>query len=107
MVQVEEFGDGAVEELENNPDTPITWDSGLGLRWSAADGDMEASIFLLERFYFYQLILSKPEDLSTYEAHLDESLQNLRSRMSELINHPLFYQTIPNSYDTYSQALAA
>ena len=24
MVQVEEFGDGAVEELENNPDTPIT-----------------------------------------------------------------------------------
>ena len=107
MVQVEEFGDGAVEELENNPDTPITWDSGLGLRWSAADGGMEASIFLLERFYFYQLILSKPEDLSTYEAHLDESLQNLRSRMSELINHPLFYQTIPNSYDTYSQALAA
>ena len=107
MVQVEEFGDGAVEELENNPDTPITWDSGLGLRWSAADGGMEASIFLLERFYFYQLILSKPEDLSTYEARLDESLQNLRSRMSELINHPLFYQTIPNSYDTYSQALAA
>ena len=52
MVQVEEFGDGAVEELENNPDTPITWDSGLGLRWSAADGGMEASIFLLERFYF-------------------------------------------------------
>ena len=68
---------------------------------------MEASIFLLERFYFYQLILSKPEDLSTYEARLGESLQNLRSRMSELINHPLFYQTIPNSYDTYSQALAA
>ena len=68
---------------------------------------MEASIFLLERFYFYQLILSKPEDLSTYEARLDESLQNLRSRMSELINHPLFYQTIPDSYDTYSQALAA
>ena len=68
---------------------------------------MEASIFLLERVYLYQLILSKPEDLSTYEAHLDESLQNLRSRMSELINHPLFYQTIPNSYDTYSQALAA
>lgn len=107
MVQVEEFGDGAVEELENNPDTPITWDSGLGLRWSAADGGMEASIFLLERFYFYQLILSKPEDLSTYEARLDESLQNLRSRMSELINHPLFYQTIPDSDETYSQALAA
>ena len=38
----------------------------MGLRWSAADGGMEASIFLLERFYFYQLILSKPEDLSTY-----------------------------------------
>ena len=38
IVQVEEFGDGAVEELENNPDTPITWDSGLRLRWSAADG---------------------------------------------------------------------
>ena len=32
MVQVEEFGDGAVEELKNDPDTPITWDSGLGLR---------------------------------------------------------------------------
>ena len=107
MVLVEEFGDGAVEELKNDPDTPITWDSGLGLRWSTAGGGMEASIFLLERFYFYQLILSKPEDLSTYEARLDESLQNLRSRISELINHPLFYQTIPNSYDTYSQALAA
>ena len=107
MVQVEEFGDGAVEELENNPDTPITWDSGLGLRWSAADGGMEASIFLLEHFCFYQLILSEPEDLSTYEVRLDASLQNLRSWMSELINHPLFYQTIPDSYDTYSQALAA
>ena len=68
---------------------------------------MEASIFLLEHVYLYQLILSKPEDLSTYEVRLDESLQNLRSRMSELINHPLFNQTIPDSYGAYSQALAA
>ena len=76
---------------------------------------MEASIFLLKHVCLYQLILSKPEDLSTHEVRLDESLQNLRSRMSELINHPVFKfsaivnqsQTIPDSYETYSQALAA
>ncbi len=62
MVQAEEFGDSAVEALEGTPNQMISWNSGLGELWSAADGAMEATIFMLERIYFYRRLISAEDE---------------------------------------------
>ncbi|MBL8808961.1 MAG: hypothetical protein JNM43_02190 [Planctomycetaceae bacterium] len=53
---LEVIGDSQVESLEGNPDTAFTWNGGIGVRWAAADGGMEASIgFLTQLYYLEQL----------------------------------------------------
>lgn len=54
--RLEVIGDSQVESLEGNPDTPFTWNGGIGVRWAAADGGMESSIgFLTQLYYLEQL----------------------------------------------------
>ncbi len=90
MVEAEELGDQQVEELENNPDLTVSWRNGLEERWTAADGGMETSIFLLERFYFYQRMVNNPDQIPKYQGAFQESLESLRATLNELMNHPLF-----------------
>lgn len=44
---LEALGDAQVDEIESDPEKPITWNSGLALKWAAADGGMESSIGFL------------------------------------------------------------
>ncbi len=93
MVSIESLGDAAVEKLEGNPDQPITWNSGLAESWGAADGGMETQIALLQRFYFYQRLITATNSGPVTEK-LAEALDSLREKGSEVIDHPLFQQKI-------------
>lgn len=95
MVQAEEIGDAAVESLETYPDEPVTWNSGLGEKWSAADGGMETQIELLTRFYNYQRLVSLMDtNASSEEAKvlrkLSAALASLQEKGGEIQSHPLF-----------------
>ncbi len=90
MVEAEALGDAQVEELRNNPDQLTSWNLGLDERWSAADGGMESSIFLLERFYYYQLMLARPERIPELQGDFEESLTNLKDTMNEMATLPIF-----------------
>jgi len=54
LVHMEELGDGAVESLTANPDEPTTWNSGLSIKWAAADGGMESTIGYYQQLYFLE-----------------------------------------------------
>jgi len=51
---VESMGDVAIEELEAEPDKPITWAGTIADRWAAADGGMESTIGLMQQLYFLE-----------------------------------------------------
>jgi hypothetical protein len=56
---LEALGDAQVDEIESDPEKPITWNSGLSLKWAAADGGMESGIgFLTPLFFLKQLTAS-------------------------------------------------
>lgn len=55
---LEEVADGAVGAIEDKPDEPITWNGGLGTRWSAADGAMESRIGLLTQIVLAERLRS-------------------------------------------------
>ncbi len=98
MTEAEEVGDSAVESLENNPNSSITWNSGLSEKWSAADGGMETQIELLTRFYNYQRLIDLMDpNKSSLEAQvtatLDTALTDLKEKSSEIKDHPLFKKT--------------
>ncbi|MFS1704402.1 methyl-accepting chemotaxis protein [Alteromonas sp. AMM-1] len=71
LEELEEKGDAAVEELENNPGTRISWDTGLREKWEAADGGMETTIGLLQQLYFLERLLR------------GESAQSIRTEIAE------------------------
>lgn len=70
--ELEEQGDAAVETLEKNPDTMISWNSGLSTKWEAADGGMEATIGLLQQLYLLERLL-RAEDPTTVERELTQA----------------------------------
>ncbi|QSX32205.1 methyl-accepting chemotaxis protein [Shewanella avicenniae] len=72
LEEIEAQGDAAVETLEKNPDTMISWNSGLSAKWQAADGGMEATIGLLQQLYLLERLL-RVEDPSTAEAELSQA----------------------------------
>jgi len=95
MVQAEELGDSAVEALESNPDTLISWNTGIEEKWSAADGGMESQIELLTRFYNYQRLVGLTGHVSRSEEQqiikkLDSALTALKEKGLQIGLHPLF-----------------
>lgn len=80
---VETLGDSAVEELEQNPDKPFTWNDGIAQKWEAADGGMEASIgFLTQLFYLEQIIAGRniaesKVDLDAARKFHEEAMQGM------------------------------
>ncbi len=95
MGQAEELGDSAVEIFENQPDRPISWNSGLSESWAAADGGMETQIAMLSRFYYYQSLVDLLDPTqAAAEQHarrgLQDSLDDLRVKVSQISSHPLF-----------------
>ena len=49
--ELEEVADAAVEELADNPDAQISWNTGLNAKWEAADGAMHSRIGLLTQLH--------------------------------------------------------
>lgn len=93
MTELEEVGDGAVEYLEQNPQTALSWEQGLSERWSAADGGMEAQIALLQMQYFLQEYFSgggQEQDLS----HYTDAQADFSALTKEIAQHPLFISTL-------------
>lgn len=94
MGYVEGIGDAAVEELENNPDKTISWNSGLSEKWQAADGAMEGRIALLERLFYYQEYadhIIPPEEASK---KLAATLDDLKANVNQLSGLRAFSRTI-------------
>ena len=95
MGYVEDVGDAAVEELENNPGLAISWNSGLNEKWSAADGAMEGRIALLERLFYYQEMADQVIERSVGDKKLKETLADLKSNIKQLSGLSAFAKTIP------------
>ena len=71
--EVEEIGDGQVEEIEKNPDQAFTWNGGISKAWEAADGGMESNIGLLTVLYHLQRFIAG-EPVESCRAGIDEGL---------------------------------
>ena len=85
LEEIEAHGDAAVEELENNPNQQISWNTGLKQKWQSADGSMETTIGLLQQLYFLERIL-KGEDLSVLGTKLQQARDFMQDAMSEMLS---------------------
>ena len=94
LEELEERGDSAVEELENNPNQSISWNSGLKTKWQAADGGMETTIGLLQQLYFLERIL-KGENFAELVKKLNASQSFMQGAMTEMLATNSF--NIPSS----------
>ena len=95
MGYVEDVGDAAVEELEKNPGKTISWNSGLSIKWQAADGAMEGRIALLERLFYYQELSNHLISREDGEKKLKETLQDLKDNIDQLSGLAAFSKTVP------------
>lgn len=108
MTHAEILGDGAVEELELNKNKMISWNTGLGEKWSAADGTMESQIGMLKSMYYYRRLVAfnNPEES---EAGIKEGNEMLGDASKEMIGYNSFKKNrVPDgAYQglTYSTAL--
>ncbi|PQO41919.1 methyl-accepting chemotaxis protein [Blastopirellula marina] len=81
---VEELGDSTVEELEQNPDKPFTWNGEIREKWEAADGGMESSIgFLTQLFYLEQL--KSAQDIPQMQREISEARAFHQEAMSGML----------------------
>mgnify|MGYP001321877493 CR=1 FL=1 len=87
--ELEEQGDKAVEVLENNPDEMITWNSGLSVKWAAADGGMETTIGLLEQLYVLERLL-KGENPVAMEDKLNQASTFMEEAISGMLQTGAF-----------------
>jgi len=107
--QLEEIGDGAVEKIQSEPDTAISWNSGLATKWEAADGGMEASIGFLTQLYHVNRITAD----FPFEAEkmgLDEAIAFQTEAVNGMLDTGLFNGTIeegPFKGETYAAAYRA
>ena len=95
MSVVEDIGDAAVEDLENNPNRSYNWRQ-LQPRWEAADGAMEARIALLERMHYYQRIVDDISSLKDSRQQLTRSLGELEEKIQQLASLDAFDSSIPS-----------
>lgn len=89
LVSMEELGDGAVEELEANPDTMTSWNSGLQSKWNAADGGMESTIGYYQQLYFLEQLRSG-KDFDTCMAGLAAGREFQAGAAEEMLETGLF-----------------
>lgn len=90
MAEVEELGDGQVEELRAKPDMLVSWNRGLSNRWTAADGAMEASIGMLQRIYFFERLVTGEDEETEAIKNLHDAFEFMNASLEEIIVHPIF-----------------
>ena len=81
---LEAIGDAQVDEIESDPEKPITWNSGLSLKWAAADGGMESSIGFLTQLFFLEQ-LTAGQDPERCRKEIEESRAFHSDAMNEML----------------------
>ena len=109
-VQMEDVGDGAVEQLSRDPDRAMTWSKDVAANWEAADGCMEGRIYLLEQSHWLTK-LEAGEQVEEARSHLTEALATQQQGFERIAKVPLFQvATVPGNrkaLDVYRELLAA
>lgn len=83
--KLEALGDMAVEELENAPESPITWQADVMKRWQAADGGMESNIGMLWKMYHTQRLLDGQDDQTQMKA-IEQAIAFQRQANQEMFS---------------------
>ncbi|HGF7476758.1 TPA: methyl-accepting chemotaxis protein [Vibrio mimicus] len=83
--KLEALGDAAVEELENAPESAITWQADVMKRWQAADGGMESNIGMLWKMYHTQRLLDGQDDQTQMKA-IEEAIAFQRQANQEMFS---------------------
>ncbi|MFO1003625.1 MAG: hypothetical protein U0936_25105 [Planctomycetaceae bacterium] len=81
---LEALGDAQVDEIESDPEKPITWNGGLQLKWAAADGGMESSIGFLTQLFFLEQ-LTAGQDPERCRKEIDDSRAFHTDAMNEML----------------------
>jgi hypothetical protein len=81
---LEALGDAQVDEIESDPEKPITWNSGLALKWAAADGGMESSIGFLTQLFFLEQ-LTAGQDPERCRKEIEDSRAFHSDAMNEML----------------------
>lgn len=102
---VEEIGDGAVEEIERDPEAPFSWNQGLKDRWTAADGGMESNIGMLWQLYYLEQLLAGG-DSARLEGELAKAVQFQEEAASGMFATGRFNESAGADFanQTYAQA---
>jgi methyl-accepting chemotaxis protein len=81
---LEALGDAQVDEIESDPEKPITWNGGLQLKWAAADGGMESSIGFLTQLFFLEQ-LTAGQDPARCRKEIEDSRAFHTDAMNEML----------------------
>ncbi|MCA9196962.1 MAG: hypothetical protein KDA87_05460, partial [Planctomycetales bacterium] len=100
-----EFADAALDSLEEFPDRPISWNSGLREKWAVADGGMEAIIGQLTQLYHLERLVSGQRDVADCMQKIDKALEFQHEASDSMFaNSERFSQTcdIPSLQSKYA-----
>jgi len=102
--EMEEIGDSAVEEFEQNPDQPYTWNGAIQQRWQAADGGMEANIGLLWGLYHVGRMITKPEIFNESQIQIKEAIAFQEEASTEMLQTGRFDVNAGSAWGNQSYA---
>lgn len=116
---MEEIGDGAVEEIESNPNDLYRWEGDLDTRWAAADGGMESNIGLLWGLYHLTRYLGQDEDQEATKREIQGAIEFQEEASAEMLSTGRFngraggdwgnepYETVYENYFSQYKTLIA
>lgn len=84
--EMEEIGDGAVEEIEANPAAFYRWQGDLDQRWAAADGGMESNIGLLWGLYHVGRFLAQEGDAAETKEEILGAIEFQKEASNEMLS---------------------
>lgn len=114
--EMEEIGDGAVEEIEANPTAFYRWQGDLDQRWAAADGGMESNIGLLWGLYHVGRFLSQEGDAEETKEKILGAIEFQKEASNEMLSTGRFDvsaggswgdRTYKSLYEEYFQSYEA
>ncbi len=110
IVAAKKVGDKQIDRLRDNPQSFVTWTSGLQEIWEAADSSRGSEVALLERLYFYKSVING-RDVNSAHKGLLHSLQLLEEHILTLGNLQVFFtKSVPDGPykgQAYSDAIEA
>lgn len=101
--KLEALGDAAVEELENAPESAITWKADVMKRWQAADGGMESNIGMLWKMYHTQRLLDGQDDQTQMKA-IEQAIAFQRQANQEMFSTRRFDVSAGTEWNNASYA---